>query len=73
MEKVVDDGVTYYSVDVSEQLPEERHYAVTWYFPAPIDPAQVTGFSLGYRMYAIQDGAAVPTGWLTQLPGETDK
>ena len=73
MDKVVIDGVTYYRVDGSADPYGERHYAVTWYFPTPIDPAQVTGFSLGYRMYAIHDGAAVPTGWLTQLPGETGK
>lgn len=73
MDKVVIDGVTYYRVDGSADPYGERHYAVTWYFPTPIDPAQVAGFSLGYRMYALQDGAAVPTGWLTQLPGETGK
>ena len=69
MTRVVEDGKVYYGIDVTEP-GKERHFAVTWYFPAPIDPAQVTGFSLGYRMYAIQDGAAVPTGWLTELPGQ---
>lgn len=67
--RVIIDGEVYYRIDVTEEPPEERHFAVTWYFPAPIDPAQVTGFSLGYRMYALQDGAAVPTGWLAELPG----
>ena len=68
--RVIIDGEVYYEIDVTEEPPEERHFAVTWYLPVPIDPEQVTGFSLGYRMYALQDGAAVPTGWLTQLPGE---
>lgn len=68
--RVIIDGEVYYEIDVTEEPPEERHFAVTWYLPVPIDPEQVTGFSLGYRMYALQDGAAVPTGWLTALPGE---
>ena len=68
--RVIEDGEVYYRVDVTEDLPEERHFAVTWYLPVPIDPEQATGFSLGCRMYALQDGAAVPTGWLTALPGE---
>ena len=69
MTRIVKDGRVYYGTVVTPP-GKERHFAVTWYLPVPIDPEQVTGFSLGYRMYALQDGAAVPTGWLTALPGE---
>ena len=69
MTRIVKDGRVYYGTVVTPP-GKERHFAVTWYLPVPIDPEQVTGFSLGYRRYALQDGAAVPTGWLTALPGE---
>ena len=38
MEKVVIDGVTYYRADATADPYGERHFAVTWYLPVPIDP-----------------------------------
>lgn len=71
MEKVVlEDGSVMYRVDASKEEPSRRHFAVTWSFPAPIDPEQVVGFSLGYRMYPISGDSAGPGSWLDKLPTE---
>lgn len=69
MERVVlEDGSILYRVDAGKEVPSQRHFAVTWSFPAPIDPQQVVGFSLGYRMYPIAGASAGPGHWLDKLP-----
>lgn len=71
MEKVVlEDGSIMYRVDAGKEAPTQRHFAVTWSFPEPIDPGQVVGFSLGYRMYPISGDSAGPGTWLDKLPTE---
>lgn len=45
-------------------------FVITWTLDAPIDPEQVTGVSLGYRMYPVAGDSAGPGYWLDQLPVE---
>ena len=45
-------------------------FVITWTLDAPIDPEQVTGVSLGYRMYPVDGTSAGPGYWLDKLPGE---
>lgn len=40
----------------------------TWTFPDPIDPAQVTAFSLGYWYVPLDGDTARPAGWRAELP-----
>ena len=49
-----------------------HHYdfVITWSLDSPIDPEQVTGVSLGYRMYPMDVTSAGPGYWLDKLPGE---
>lgn len=51
---------------------EEPYSLDTWTFPDPIDPAEVTAFSLGYWYVPLDGDAARPAGWLAQLPDQPE-
>ena len=47
---------------------DEPYYLDIWTFPDPINPAEVTAFSIGYWYIPLQEGRALPGYWLTELP-----